>query len=166
MNPDSNPDPSLSIPEPRTIEEYVIYSQNSHDLALWGVGKLKIYNLIKTHYQWIFFPIFLQSGYYRIALILLTFPKVRPVTAYAVAFPPDAKNIEKYPLSPLGFGFHFTPAVASKNRFEIRRNTTDFATPLTGVYTVAVTTRDWFAEVEDVIFEVALLKSKMEYRYK
>jgi hypothetical protein len=166
MNPPPTPNPSLSLPEPSSIEEYINYSQNNHDLILWGGGKLKAYNLIKTHYQWIFFPIFLHSGYYRIALILLTFPRVRPVTAYAVAFPPDAKNIEKYPLSPLGFGFHITPAVASKNRFEIRRNTTDFATPLTGKYTVAVTTRDWFSEVEEVIFEVALFKSKMEYLYK
>jgi hypothetical protein len=166
MNPSPNPDLSRTLQEPRSIEEYFNYSHDTHDLILWGGGKLKAYNLIKTHYQWVTFPIFLKSGYYRIALVLLSFPRVRPVTAYAVAFPPDAKNIEKYPLSPLGFGFHITPAVASKNRFEIRRNTTDFATPLTGVYTVAVTTRDWFSEVEEVIFEVALFKSKMEYRYK
>jgi hypothetical protein len=166
MNPSSITKASLSLPEPRSVEEYIDYSQNTHHLILWGGGKLKTYNLIKTLYQWVFFPIFLHSGYYRIALVLLSFPRVKPVTAYAVAFPPDAKNIEKYPLSPLGFGFHITPAVASKNRFEIRRNTTDFATPLTGVYTVAVTTRDWFAEVEDVIFEVALLKNKMEYLFK
>jgi hypothetical protein len=166
MNPPSAPDPFHSIPEPRSIEEYIQYSQQTHDLFLWGGGKLKTYNLIKTHYQWVLFPIFLNSGYYRIALVLLSFPRVKPVTAYAVAFPPDAKNIEKYPLSPIGFGFHITPAVASKNRFEIRRNTTDFATPLSGVYTIAVTTRDWFAEVEEVIFEVALFKSKMEYLYK
>jgi hypothetical protein len=166
MNPPSAPDPSHSIPEPTSIEEYIQYSQQTHDLFLWGGGKLKTYNLIKTHYQWVIFPIYLNSGYYRIALVLLSFPRVKPVTAYAVAFPPDAKNIEKYPLSPLGFGFHITPAVASKKRFEIRRNTTDFATPLSGEYLVAVTTRDWFAEVEEVIFEVALFKSKMEYLYK
>ena len=166
MNPSSTNDHSRSLPEPKSVEEYIQYSQNTYDLILWGGGKLKAYNLMKTHYRWVFFPVFLQSGYYRIALLLLSFPKIKPVTAYAVAFPPDVKNIENYPLSPLGFGFHITPAIASKNRFEIRRNTTNFATPLTGIHTVAVTTRDWFAEVEEVIFEVALLKSKMEYLYK
>ena len=166
MNPSSTNDLPRSLSEPKSVEEYIQYSQSNYDLVLWGGGKLKVYNLMKTHYQWVFFPVFLQSGYYRIALLLLSFPKIKPVTAYAIAFPPDAKNIENYPLSPLGFGFHITPAIASKNRFEIRRNTTDFATPLTGIHTVAVTTRDWFAEVEDVIFEVALFKSKMEYLYK
>ena len=166
MNPSSTNDLPRSLTEPKSVEEYIQYSQSNYDLVLWGGGKLKVYNLMKTHYQWVFFPVFLQSGYYRIALLLLSFPKIKPVTAYAIAFPPDAKNIENYPLSPLGFGFHITPAIASKNRFEIRRNTTDFATPLTGIHTVAVTTRDWFAEVEDVIFEVALFKSKMEYLYK
>jgi len=166
MNPSSTNDLPRSLSEPKSVEEYIQYSQSNYDLVLWGGGKLKVYNLMKTHYQWVFFPVFLQSGYFRIALGLLSFPKIKPVTAYAIAFPPDAKNIENYPLSPLGFGFHITPAIASKNRFEIRRNTTDFATPLTGIHTVAVTTRDWFAEVEDVIFEVALFKSKMEYLYK
>ena len=166
MNPSSIGALSGSIPEPRSVEEYIQYSQNEFDLVLWGGGKLRVYNLMKSLYHWVFFPVSLQSGYYRIALVLLSFPKVKPVTAYAVAFPPDAKNIENYPLSPLGFGFHITPAMASKNRFETRRNTTNFATPLTGIHTIAITTRDWFTEVEDVIFEVALLKSKMEYRYK
>jgi hypothetical protein len=156
----------LAVPEPRTVEEYIAYCQDQYDLILWGGGKLRPYNLMKSHYKWIFFPILLQPGYYRIALVLLTFPKIKPVTAYAVAFPPDAKNIEDYPLSPIGFGFHITPAMASKNRFEIRRNTTRLATPLSGIHTVAVTSRDWFAEVEDVIFEVALFKSKMEFIYK
>jgi hypothetical protein len=156
----------LAVPEPRTVEEYIAYCQDQYDLILWGGGKLRPYNLMKSHYKWIFFPILLQPGYYRIALVLLTFPKIKPVTAYAVAFPPDAKNIEDYPLSPIGFGFHITPAMASKNRFEIRRNTTRLATPLSGMHTVAVTSRDWFAEVEDVIFEVALFKSKMEFIYK
>ena len=155
-----------SIPEPLSVEEYIQYSQDQYDLVLHGGGKLRPYNLLKTHYNWVFFPVVLQPGYYRIALVLLTFPKIKPVTAYAVAFPPDAKKIEDYPLSPIGFGFHITPAIASKNRFEIRRNTTRFATQLSGEHTVAVTTRDWFAEVEQVAFEVALLKSKMEYLYK
>jgi len=166
MNSSSTARPPLSIPEPKSVEEYIQYSQDTYDLVLWGGGKLKAYDLMKTHYRWVFFPVFLSSGYYRIALVLLSFPKIKPVTAYAVAFPPDAKNIENYPLSPLGFGFHITPAIASKNRFEIRRNTTRFVTPLTGIYTVAVTTRDFFDEVENVIFEVALFKSKMEYLYK
>jgi hypothetical protein len=166
MNSSSNSNPSRSLPEPGSVEEYIQYSQDTYDLVLWGGGKLRAYNLMKSHYQWIFFPVFLRSGYYRIALVLLSFPKTKPITAYAIDFPPDARNMENYPLSPLGFGFHITPAIASKNRFEIRRNTTKFATPLTGMHTVAVTTRDWFAEVEEIIFEVALLKSKMEYLYK
>jgi len=166
MSSASTPNLPNTLSEPKSVEEYIRYSQDNYDLILWGGGKLQPYNLIKTKYQWIFFPVFLQSGYYRIALVLLSFPKIKPVTAYAVAFPPDTKNIENYPLSPLGFGFHITPATASKNRFEIRRNTTDFASPLTGIHTIAVTTRDWFVEVENVIFEVALFKSKMEYRYK
>jgi hypothetical protein len=166
MNPSSFVDKPLSIPEPKSVEEYIPYSQDQYDLVLWGGGKLRPYDLLKSHYKWIFFPITIKAGYYRIALVLLTFPKIKPVTAYAVAFPPDARNMESYPLSPIGFGFHITPAIASKNRFEIRRNTTRFATQMSGMHTVAVTTRDWFAEVEEVIFEVALFKSKMEYLYK
>ena len=166
MSFSSNVNLPHSLPEPKSVEEYIQYSQDVYDLLLWGGGKLKAYNLMKTRYQWVLFPILLQSGYYRIALALASFPKIKPVTAYAVAFLPDAKNIENYPLSPLGFGFHITPAIASKNRFEIRRNTTRFSSTLAGVHTLAVTTRDWFVEVEEVIFEVALFKSKMEYLYK
>ena len=165
MKPSSANNLSRPLPEPKSIEEYIEYSQNTYDLILWGGGKLKVYQMIKARYQWVLFPAFLQPAYYRIALILLSIPKIKPVTGYAVAFPPDAKNIENYPLSSLGFGFHITPAIASRNPFNIRQNITDFDTPLTGIHTIAVTTRDWFAEVENVIFEVALLKSKMEYRY-
>jgi len=117
-------------------------------------------------YNWIIFPVNLQPGYYQIALALLNFLKNRPVTAYAVIFPPGAKNLEKYPLSPIGFGFHITPAIASQNRFEIHRNTTRVATQLSGMHMLAVTSRDWYAEIADVGFEVALLKNKMKYLFK
>jgi hypothetical protein len=166
MSPTSHTDLPLSISEPQSVEEYIPYCQDQYDLIMWGGGKLYPYNLLKSHYNWVFFPTNLQPGYYRIALALLTFPKIKPVTAYAVAFPPGTKKIEDYPLSPIGFGFHITPAMASKNRFEIRRNTTRFVTQLSGEHTLAVTTRDFFAEVADVVFEVALFKSKMEYLYK
>lgn len=166
MSPTSYDNLPLAIPEPRSVEEYISYCQDQYDLVFWGGGKLRPYDLLKTHYNWIFFPVSLQPAYYRLALVLLSFPKVKPVTAYAVAFPPDSKNIKNYPLSPIGFGFHITPAIASKNRFEVRRNTTEFATQMSGEHTVAVTSRDWFAEVEQVIFEVALFKSRMEYLYK
>ena len=81
-------------------------------------------------------------------------------------FPPMRKTLKIIPFLPLALASTLPPAIASKNRFEIRHNTTKFATPLTGFHTVVVTTRDWFAEVEKVIFEGALLKSKMEYLYK
>lgn len=166
MPPSSQTNLPLSIPEPQSVEEYIPYCQDQYDLMLWGGGKLRPYNLVKSHYNWVLFPASLQPGYYRIALALLAFPKIKPVTAYAVAFPPGTKKIEDYPLSPIGFGFHITPAMASRNRFEIRRNTTRFVTQLSGEHTLAVTTRDFFAEAGDVVFEVALFKSKMEYIYK
>jgi hypothetical protein len=165
MSPVSKSSLLFANPEPRTMEEYITYCQDQYELVLWSGGKLRPYNLVKTHYNWIFFPVDLQPGYYRIALVLLTYPKVKPVTAYAVTFPPNTKNIENYPLSPVGFGFHITPAIASKNRFEVRRNTAQFATQVNGEHTVAVTSRDWFAEVEGVVFEVALFKSRMQYLY-
>jgi hypothetical protein len=166
MNPASRAVQPLAIPEPPSVEEYIAYCQDQFELVLWGGGKLRPYNLLKSHYSWVFFPANLQPGYYRIALALLTLPKIKPVTAYAVAFPPGTRKIEDYPLSPIGFGFHITPAMASKNRFEIRRNTTRFATQQSGEHITAVTTRDFFAEVSEVVFEVALFKSKMEYIYK
>lgn len=166
MSSTSHADLPLSIPEPQSVEEYICYCQDQYDLVLWGGGKLRPYNLLKSQYNWVLFPANLHPGYYRIALALLTFPKIKPVTAYAVAFPPGTKKIENYPLSPIGFGFHITPAMASKNRFEIRRNTTRFVTQLSGEHTLAVTTRDFFAEVAEVVFEMALFKSKMEYIYK
>ena len=120
MNPSSANNLSRPLPEPKSIEEYIEYSQNTYDLILWGGGKLKVYLMIKARYQWVLFPDFLQPAYYRIALILPSFPKIKPVTAYAIAFPPNAKHIEKYPLSPLGYGFHIPPAIASRNPLNIR----------------------------------------------
>ena len=104
--------------------EYIPYCQDQYDLVLWGGGKLRPYNLVKSHYNWIFFPVFLQPGYYRIALVLLTFPKVKPVTAYAVIFLPATKNIENYPFLPSGLVF--TSPLPSPARTALR----SAATPL------------------------------------
>ena len=147
--------------EPRSIEEYIDYIQNTYDLILWGGGKIKAYLLSARSCQWVLFPITLQSGYYQIALALTTPPKVRPVTAYAVAFKPGDREIEGYPL--LSTGFHMTPATAGRNPFDIHHNIVNFISPISGLHTIAVTTRDWFTGVENTHFEVALFKSKMKY---
>jgi len=133
---------------------------------MWAGGKLKPFQLVTRRYQWILFPINLQPGYYRIALTLTSIPQDKTVTAYAIAFLPGEKDLNKYPLSSIGFGFHMTPAIAARDLFETHRNVTNFETTASGIYNIAVTTRDWSAEVEKVTFEVALFKSKMGFLYK
>jgi len=151
---------------PMTVEQYIAYARDTHFLVLWGGGRLQPFRLMESRYRWTLFPIQLEPGYYRIVLSQTFEPHKKSIIAYAIAFQPGKHDIEKYPLSPIGFGFHMTPAIASSNCFETHRNVTNFETPQSGVHTLAVTTRDWSADVEQATFEVALLKNKIKYLYK
>ncbi len=143
---------------PKSIEEYIQSEKGSLELLFWAGGKLRPFIIRKNHYQWVLFPVFLQPSYCRLALELKPSPNLRHVTAYAILFSPGSKAYEKYPLSFIGLGFHDTPAMASQNSFLLYRNLSEFTTHISGTYTIGVTTRDWNADVENVNFEVALLR--------
>ena len=152
-------------PEAGSIEDYIQSNGDSLDLVFWCGDTLKPFLFVKNKYQWILFPVQLSVGYYRIVLVSTSTAQIRPVTAYSVIFTPETKTYENYPISPLGYGFHMTPAIAVSNSFFIFRNVCRFGTQFIDIHTLGVTTRDWVAEVEQVKFEVALFKEKMECRY-
>lgn len=161
-----NPYPLRSTrPEADSIEDYIQSTSSSLDLVFWCGGTLKPFLFVKNKYQWILFPVQLFVGYYRIVLVSTSTTQIRPVTAYAVIFSPGTKTYENYPISSLGYGFHMTPAIAVSNSFFIFRNVCRFGTQSNDIHTLGVTTRDWVSEVEQVKFEVALFREKMECRY-
>jgi hypothetical protein len=146
------------LSKPNSIEEYIDFEKDSLDLLFWVGGRLKPFIFIKNRYQWLLFQIYLEIGYYRIALTLGKISNQKSITAYAVAFLPDSKDYEKYPLSFSGYGFHKTPAIANTNSFFLYKNICQYNALVNGLYTIGVTTRDWISEVENVKFELAVFK--------
>jgi len=166
MDPISDKD-SFHTPDPEVnpIEKYIQSTVDSLDLVFWCGGTLKPFIFKKNKYQWILLPVQLHVAYYRIVLMSYLAALTRPITAYSVIFSPGTKTYENYPLSPLGYGFHMTPAIAVSNTFFVFKNVCRFGTQSDAIHTLGVTTRDWVATVEQVRFEVALFKEKMECKY-
>ncbi|HEY60739.1 MAG TPA: hypothetical protein G4N92_08685 [Anaerolineae bacterium] len=151
---------------PRTIEDYIKLKDDSCDWIIWLGGRLKPFLMTENKYQWVLFPIELEPGYYQIALMINPPLNSKPISAYAVAFPPDATIYDSCPIKYAGLGFHTTPAIASGNTFMIVRNVCKFNTIYKGVHTIGVTTRDWVSDVEKVSFEFTVLKERKKYLYK
>jgi len=149
---------------PQSIEDYVHSVQDSYELLIWVGAKLLPFQITQNKYQWVLFPLQLSPGYYQIVLQVHQSEDLRPVTAYAVIFSPGSKAYENYPLSFTGLGYHQTPAMTCSNSFLLVRNRVEYRTPLYGLHTLGVTTRDWIAEVSEAHFEVCMLRDKRKFR--
>ena len=141
------------------LENFIDSNKEKCILLQWVGGKLRRFLITENCYQWLLFPVHLEPGYHQLALWLIppSWMK-RSSSAYAVLFAPGTKIYTKALRKPAGFGFHMTPAIASKNNFSHFDNVTRFSTNFSGEHQIGVTSSNWDPTIESVQFEVALLR--------
>ncbi|MBM3137931.1 MAG: hypothetical protein FJZ98_07065 [Chloroflexi bacterium] len=146
------------MPDADSLKDYVDSVNKSYTQVLFSEGNLKPFLLNRNEYDWVLFDVDLEPGNYRLCLLQTTEWKLRPVTAYAVVFPPGMKPIKHAETGQFGSGFNILPATSIGNKFLFSRNLTDLTTRFQGLHQVGVTTKFWTPDVENISFEVALLR--------
>jgi hypothetical protein len=148
------------MPDAKSLTDYIDSVKQSYIPLLFTGGNLNPFILNRNEFNWALFDVDLTPGSYRLCLLLVSEWKLRPVTAYAVVFPPGEKPIKHADSGQFGSGFNIPPAVSVGNAFLLSRNVTDFYTRFEGLHQVGVTTKYWTPDIADINFEVALLQKK------
>jgi len=152
------------MPDANSLSDYLDSVKQSYTAVLFEEGNLRPFLISKNEFDWVLFDVELTPGNYRLCLRQVSEWKLRPVTAYAVVFPPGIKPTKHADSGEFGHGFNIPPAISIGNQFFLTRNVTDFITRFEGVHQVGVTTKYWTADIEKKQFEVALLqKIRVEY---
>lgn len=146
------------MPDADSLMDYIDSVNKSYTQVFYSEGILKPFLLSRNEFNWVLFDVELEPGNYRLCLRQVTEWKLRPVTAYAVVFPPGIKPIKHADSGEFGSGFNIPPAISIGNNFLFSRNLTNFTTRFHGLHQVGVTTKYWTPDVEHISFEVALLR--------
>lgn len=148
----------------KSLTDYIDSVKQSHTPVLFVGGKLLPFHLSKNLFQWVLFDIELHPGDFRLGLLIVSEWYHRPITAFAVTYPPGEKPMRHANTGRFGSGFNIPPAVSIGNVFLLSRNITDFYTRFDGIHQVGVTTKYWTPDIENISFEVALLqKNPVKY---
>jgi hypothetical protein len=146
------------MPDAKSLTDYIDSVKQSYSEILFTGGNLRPFILNHNEFNWVLFDIVLTPGSYRLCLMLINEWNLRPITAYAVVFPPGVKPIKHADSGQFGSGFNIPPAVSVGNTFLLSRNITDFYTRFEGTHQIGVTTKFWTSDIEDASFEVAVLQ--------
>ena len=144
--------------EIKSLSNYLLTERDRYSLQFWICGKLIPFQLKNDSYQWVVFPIDLESGDYRLCFTVNMGVKRYPISAFAVIYPFSIRAFPIPYIHLVGIGLKFSPLCVTSEQFTYSRNTSDFTVRQGGKFNVCATTSNWIPQVSRTTFELLLLQ--------
>jgi hypothetical protein len=155
-----SPNKGIIESEIKSLSDYLLIERDRYSLQFWICGKLIPYQLKNDSYQWVVFPVDLETGNYRLCFTVNMGGKRYPIVAFAVIYPSSVRTFPIPYHHLVGIGFKFSPMCVAGEKFTYSRNTSDFTVRQHGKFNVCATTSNWTPQVNKTTFELLLLQKR------